>query len=464
MNSLHALISTSRMPLQNDARAMLLCVMLKRRNFMASSIGRPLLSSPRPPCTFLTCPSSLHSSSLRPCPFVPLYPVLTAPIRIDCGGEQDSVVNGIQWLSDRGYKAGDGFLIASGPNNGLNPVEYSLRAFTGSSKGCYQIPVPGGRYMVRLGFAYYNYDAQNAPPVFGVYVQNTLAETVDMSVVQGNFVQGAYYSDYITYAFGGSISVCFVPAAGSPGPPIVSSLEVLPVDTDAYDAGSLGQNVLLSTYVRLNMGGPQVGPEPVDNGFRTWMGDVSPTNGNFSAVNLEPSTQIQGTGVAPDYLPATVFQTAREASTPMAIGGFGGNATGFRMTVLPVDVSNTWYIRYYFMEPDVTAQPGDRLFVILLGSGSEVKAIGSSSNGFDILSKVPPRTALVVPVFFNFSSFSSNFGQDLEVGVRSMPGMRLPAILQAVELFEVIPTQTSSSGEALTVRGAGGREEKERGI
>ncbi|CAI5526227.1 unnamed protein product [Closterium sp. Naga37s-1] len=383
------------------------------------------------------------------------YRSTQAPLRIDCGSDSPTSANGLEWQGDKYSNGGDSHTIASANSFSLNTVESTLRAFPVGTTGCYNIPVVEGRYLVRVSFAYYNYDDKNMPPYFSVLVQNTVVESVDMTVVQSNFVSGAYYSDYIAYALNGKLAVCFQAQPGSPGPAIVNSLEVLPQDTDAYDAATLGNKVILSTYVRLNMGGGKVGPEPADPGFRTWMEDVRPEQGNFTVLTKDSaSAPIAGTGVAPDFLPPAVFETSRAALTPLSnASGVAGRpsqlsqATGFRMTVLPVDKNNMWYIRFYFVELDPSAQPGDRVFEILLGSGNVVKSIGNQAGGFDIRAKVAPLTALVVPVFFNYSQYSSNYGEDLEVGVRTVGGSRLPAVISGVELFEVVPqTTTESSG------------------
>ncbi|CAI7767269.1 unnamed protein product, partial [Closterium sp. NIES-53] len=409
-------------------------------------LASPCLPLPFPTFIRLPLPSRALSTSL---------PSRAAPLRIDCGSDSPTSANGLEWQGDKYSNGGESHTIASANSFSLNTVESTLRAFAVGTTGCYNIPVIEGRYLVRVSFAYYNYDDKNMPPYFSVLVQNTVVESVDMTVVQSNFVSGAYYSDYIAYALNGKLSVCFQAQPGSPGPAIVNSLEVLPQDTDAYDAATLGNKVILSTYVRLNMGGGKVGPEPADPGFRTWMEDVRPEQGNFTVLTKDSaSAPIAGTGVAPDYLPPAVFETSRAALTPLSnTSGVAGRpsqmsqATGFRMTVLPVDKNNMWYIRFYFVELDPSAQPGDRVFEILLGSGNVVKSIGNQAGGFDIRAKVAPLTALVVPVFFNYSQYSSNYGEDLEVGVRTVGGSRLPAVISGVELFEVVPqTTTESSG------------------
>lgn len=81
-------------------------------------------------------------------------------------------------------------------------------------------------------------------------------------------------------------------------------------------------------------------------------------------------------------------------------------ATGFKMSIVPVDRSNSWYLRYYFAEPNPRVKKGERVFNVLLGSGDAFNTIGTSPQGFDILSKTQPLSPLTVPIFFNFSAYA----------------------------------------------------------
>lgn len=367
------------------------------------------------------------------------------PLRIDCGSSSPQDINGTRWQADAHFSSGDSHTISTSYDSGLTAVEASLRSFPTDKMGCYDIPVPAGRYLVRLGFAYYNYDSLNQPPFFDVLLHKTLVETVDMGTVQAHYSSGAYYSDYIVYALQKKVSICLESknlgnGGGSASSPLLNSIELLPVDTDAYQASKLGQDVILSQYVRLNLGGPRVGPEPEDPGFRVWTSDVSPGFGNYTPMST--TMKIQGTESAPEYLPESIFQTARLAGPPV-------NATGFRMTLLPIEASDIWLLQYYFAEIDPSAKVGDRVFDILLGSQSAFKVIGDKDTGFDILAKTTdPLTALTVPVFFNYEEYAKSNGQDLQVGVRTRDGSRLPAIFNAVELFEVIRVGGQRKGKS----------------
>ena len=145
-------------------------------------------------------------------------------------------------------------------------------------------------------------------------MQGTLVEIIDVGVIAQQVTEGAYYSDYIAFALSGNVTVCLQPMPTPEGKvysPFLNTLEILPVDAESYDAGRTGQNVILSTYLRLNMGGPSLGPEPQDPGHRTWSADVAPAQGRYRPVGSR--AKVHGTGGAPDYLPTWMFQTCREA-------------------------------------------------------------------------------------------------------------------------------------------------------
>eukprot|EP00270_Netrium_digitus_P009855 TRINITY_DN3022_c0_g1_i2.p1 TRINITY_DN3022_c0_g1~~TRINITY_DN3022_c0_g1_i2.p1 ORF type:complete len:466 (-),score=57.26 TRINITY_DN3022_c0_g1_i2:282-1679(-) len=376
------------------------------------------------------------------------YLATTVPLRIDCGNLQSTHLSGFQvgditWQADQYFVEGIAYNITTASIDQLNIVESTLRAFPASNLGCYDVPRPSGRYMVRLGFAYFNYDSLLSPPVFDVLVQNSVVETVDMQSVENHYQKGTYYTDYIAYAPEGKVSVCLKTLMGTP---IVNTLEILPVDTEAYDAEELGHNIILSTYVRINLGGSALGPEPADPGFRTWLGDVSAVDGNYTQYTTNHT--IANTDESPEFLPMTLFQSAREAKEPY-------NATGFQLTVVPVDRENQWYIRYYFAEMDPDVVKGERIFDIILGTGGYFKALEGQTDSFDILANTTSLTAMPVSIVFNYTEYQSMFGDDLEIGVKSVVGSTKQALINGVELFEIIvvPGQLSNhtyGGSALS--------------
>ena len=164
----------------------------------------------------------------------------------------------------------------------LTTVDQSLRQFQPTDEPCYQLSVPIGRYLVRLSFAYENFDGLNEPPTFSVHINGILVEIVDLQQQMTVLAGATYNSDYIVYVKGSNISVCFETIMGLP---IVNSLQILPQDTDEYEASKLGTDIILSTYARINSGGPGFGPEPEDQAYRTWTADISGPDGKYTELN-----------------------------------------------------------------------------------------------------------------------------------------------------------------------------------
>jgi len=80
------------------------------------------------------------------------------------------------------------------------------------------------------------------------------------------------------------------------------------------------------------------------------------------------------------------------------------------MTLAPVHRTNLWYARYHFAELDPRVRPGERRFRVLLGSGVGSYRGGrprGGGGGVDILRRTGGvQSALVVPVFFDFSEYA----------------------------------------------------------
>eukprot|EP00270_Netrium_digitus_P009957 TRINITY_DN3064_c0_g1_i1.p1 TRINITY_DN3064_c0_g1~~TRINITY_DN3064_c0_g1_i1.p1 ORF type:complete len:534 (+),score=125.93 TRINITY_DN3064_c0_g1_i1:170-1603(+) len=346
------------------------------------------------------------------------------PLRIDCGASSPSIENGLYWQADKyfdaGYPSNISDIVAS--LHGLQAAENTSRVFLDRVRGCYHVPRPIGRYLIRLGFVYLNFDGYNNPPIFDIYLQDALVEMIDMGAVEVATPAAPYYSDFIVYAPEGEVSICFQQIVGAP---FVSSIEVLPADTEAYDGSILGRNIILSNYLRVNFGGYGFGPEPVDPGFRTWSGDDPADNFEFS--DLTTNHSIEGVGEAPDYLPERVFQSARQALPP-------GNVTSYRFAVVPLEYHNKWFLRLYLAEIEEGVKDGERVFDVRLGGSMMKKPLV-----FDILHNTTAFHATVVSVLFNYSDYAVTVGEEIEIGVEMVAGGSVkPPIMNGAELFEIL--------------------------
>lgn len=357
------------------------------------------------------------------------------PMRIDCGSSKVQVVKGIQWQADYYFPEGStNHTITGAASTKLTAVESTLRAFpVSSSPSCYKVPVPVGRYIVRLGFVYQNYDKLNLPPLFQVILQGITVETVDMVLVEKR-LSGTYYTDYLAFAPEGLISACLNSSFSQPA--VLNSLAILPSDTNAYAVpGYQVQDVLLNTVRRLNLGGGAVGPEPEDPGFRTWEADPIP-----SFPKVVTDAKIDGTGVESYFLPENVFRSAQ--APPSAI-----NLTIVTLSLPTQDPSDLYLLNLYFAELYTNVTEGERVFEIALGNGLTENSFSSiTSTTFDILRGKKPLSALVVTAIIHLSQYNVNaIGDNLNIAIIAAKDSKLPPLINGIELFQVIPLARNNS-------------------
>lgn len=365
------------------------------------------------------------------------------PLRIDCGSFVDSTVNGLEWVADKFFDSGTPREIPTAEATGaqLNLVETTARAFDFGSTGCYNVRRRKGRYLVRVGLAYRNFDGQRRPPLFNISLQGVPVSTVDIEEIENRTRgrSGAYYSDYVVPTRRGHVTLCFGHASLTGAKsldgldfPFVNSIEVLPFDTEAYEFKHTGENVILRNHMRINFGGPAIGPEPQDPGYRVW--DSDPVGTGKSFVNLTQGLAITSTERAPDFLPMKVFQTAREVKPPE-------QSTGISLPVVPLDPANQFLARYYFAELDSQAVRGQRIFRVLVGADAFIKPLyipEAHAADLDLLQVTNTLDAFVVNSIINITNITANSGLQFKFGVQTVAGSAKPAIINALELYEIV--------------------------
>ncbi|GMY34427.1 putative lrr receptor-like serine/threonine-protein kinase, partial [Fagus crenata] len=158
-------------------------------------------------------------------------------ISIDCGSTENyrDDGTGIFYESDSGF-------IDTGTNQQISsdfvfddpdfyaPQIRTLRSFPDGKRNCYTLKPTQGKnsnYLIRAIFSYGNYDNKNQPPVFNVHVGVNYWDTVEFSSASW-----VYYPEIIHTPSSDTISVCLI-NTGS-GVPIISSLELRPVDKPIY--------------------------------------------------------------------------------------------------------------------------------------------------------------------------------------------------------------------------------------
>ncbi|XP_024019413.1 putative leucine-rich repeat receptor-like serine/threonine-protein kinase At2g14440 [Morus notabilis] len=289
---------------------------------------------------------------------------------IDCGGPTDSTDQfNTSWLSDRFFTGGS-TAIVSEPLRFRHSQEKTLRYFPLSSgkKNCYAVPnLPNGRYYVRSFTVYDNYDGKSHSPSFDASVEGTVVFSW-RSPWSEDLARSGAYSDLFAFVSDGQADVCFYSIATDP--PVIGTLELVQVDPESYDSGSIVRDFALVNYGRLSMGSGQWGPgfsNDTDLFGRSWQSDadfLSPETKKSAKEVTTRSTIIAGTERSPNYFPMKLFQTAVKA--------VGAGALVYE---LPVDAKLDYLLWFHFAEidPGVT-RAGQRVFDLEI-NGKNVKQI-----------------------------------------------------------------------------------------
>ncbi|MQL96684.1 hypothetical protein Taro_029362 [Colocasia esculenta] len=282
-------------------------------------------------------------------------------IAIDCGGTNNFTGPfNWTWTADRFYSAGGIPGTVAEPHNFPLLQESTLRAFPPSSAGkksCYSIPVPLGRYYIRIFTVYDNYDSKLHPPSFDVAVEGTLVFSWRSPWPESIAKNGAY-SDLFAEVDDGQADICFYSIATDA--PVIGSLEIVQIDALAYGSSDVGHDLILVNYGRFTCGGMLFGPgfsDDIDRFGRVWQSDAEFRNTAANVRTLSTTQQIRGTNQRPNYFPVHLYQTALTVES--------GNAA--LEYSLPVDTRLDYMLWFHFAEIDtaVTA-PRQRVFDIYI--------------------------------------------------------------------------------------------------
>jgi hypothetical protein len=132
------------------------------------------------------------------------------------------------------------------PHRFPQPQERTLRFFPPSSAGkssCYSLPLPPGRYYLRLFSVYDNYDSKLRTPSFDVSAAATLVLSFRSPWPEPAARYGAYSDLIFPSATAPASDVCFYSL--STDAPVVASIEVAPVHPLAYDGATTGADLIL---------------------------------------------------------------------------------------------------------------------------------------------------------------------------------------------------------------------------
>ncbi|XP_073223990.1 receptor-like protein 4 isoform X2 [Cicer arietinum] len=300
----------------------------------------------------------------------PPYPYGLSSYHINCGTSTNTTDSfNTTWLSDRFYTAGSTSLVSEPLRFNL-PSEKTLRFFPPSSygkKNCYSFPsLPSSRYLLRTFTVYDNYDAKSRPPSFDVSISATIIFNWRSPWPESTSRNGAY-SDLFAFLHTPSASdLCFYGYATDA--PIVSSIELFPVDSASYDSNSTGENFVLVNYGRISCGSDDHWgsgfTNDTDNFGRSWQPDETFRTGpdEAEAVRvLSTENTVSGANREPNYFPMKLYQTAvtTEHSLEYELG---------------VDAKMDYMVWLHFAEIDSSVKKaGERVFDVLVNGNNATR-------------------------------------------------------------------------------------------
>ncbi|KAM1718958.1 hypothetical protein ACFX12_020841 [Malus domestica] len=375
---------------------------------------------------FLLLSISLFSSSTSAAS-TPPYPYGGVAYHIDSGSPTDQTDPfNTTWLSDR-FFTGGATSVVSEPLQFHHPQEKTLRYFPLSSgkKNCYIIPnLPSGRYYIRTFTVYDNYDGRSHSPSFDVSVEGTVVFSW-RSPWSEDLARTGAYSDLFAFVADSEADICFYSIATDP--PVIGSLQLIRVDPDSYDAGSIGKNYILVNYGRLTCGSDQFGPgfsNDTDLFGRSWQNDKDfrfTDAVSESAVRyVSTRNTIANTDQSPNYFPMKLYQSATVVD---------GKALEYE---LPVDAKLDYLLWFHFAEIDSSVKKaGQRVFNILIN--------GKNVNRIDIFKEVGSFAAYTW--HYTVKNLSSSV---LNVKLQSVAGA---ALISGLENYALVPADVATVPE-----------------
>ncbi|KAB2624335.1 leucine-rich repeat receptor-like serine/threonine-protein kinase [Pyrus ussuriensis x Pyrus communis] len=376
---------------------------------------------------FLFLSLSLFSFCSTSAASPPPYPYGGVAYHIDSGSPTDQTDPfNTTWLSDR-FFTGGATSVVSEPLQFHHPQEKTLRYFPLSSgkKNCYIIPnLPSGRYYIRTFTVYDNYDGKSHSPSFDVSVEGTVVFSW-RSPWSEDLARNGAYSDLFAFVADSEADICFYSIATDP--PVIGSLQLIRVDPDSYDAGSIGKNYIIVNYGRLTCGSDQFGPgfsNDTDLFGRSWQNDKDfrfTDAVSESAVRyVSTRNTIANTDQSPNYFPMKLYQSATVVD---------GKALEYE---LPVDAKLDYLLWFHFAEIDSSVKKaGQRVFDILIN--------GKNVNRIDIFKEVGSFAAY--SWHYTVKNLSSSV---LNVKLQSVAGATL---ISGLENYALVPADVATVPE-----------------
>ncbi|KAK3160305.1 hypothetical protein QOZ80_1BG0057750 [Eleusine coracana subsp. coracana] len=342
---------------------------------------------------------------------------------IDCGGAANFTSSfGRPWLADTFFSAGGAAGMVAEPHRFPQPQERTLRFFPPSSAGkksCYALPLPPGRYYLRLFSVYDNYDSKLRSPSFDVSAAATLVLSFRSPWPEPAARYGAYSDLIFPSATSPTSDLCFYSL--STDAPVVASIEVAPVHPLAYDGATTGADIVLVNYGRITCGNSLFGPgftKDPDAFARVWQADVDFRNNdlNYDAITAG-GRKIFGSNQPPNYFPTKLYESAVTT---------GGDASNEIEYLMPVDTRLNYMLWLHFAEVDAgIGAAGQRVFDVMVD--------GNNVTRIDIFKQVGAFTA------FKWTYVVENLTSST-MSVKLVPVVGRP-ILCGLENYAMVPLE-----------------------
>ncbi|GMN71881.1 hypothetical protein TIFTF001_052739 [Ficus carica] len=165
-------------------------------------------------------------------------------ISIDCGLEPDVTsytekITGLNFTSDQTFvDTGERKIILEKYKHKYQRQYSSLRSFPQGNRNCYKVKVAaaGAKYLIRAGFLYGDYDEQDMPPTFDLFVGNDLWDSV--KIADSSY---SVEKEIIHIPPQSHVLVCLVNTGH--GIPFISTLEFRPLDNSTYPTQTAGESL-----------------------------------------------------------------------------------------------------------------------------------------------------------------------------------------------------------------------------
>jgi len=345
-------------------------------------------------------------------------------ISIDCGlpGETGYVEADtlLSYTTDAGF-------IDTGSNHNVSAeyilttvrrIWYTVRSFPSGARNCYTLGslVAGLKYLIRAKFFYGDYDGLNRPPTFDLYVGVDFWRTVDAGDDPSK--SNNWLAEVIVVVPRDSVQVCLVNTGN--GVPFISGLDLRPLTNKLYPLANATQGLVL--LHRINFGSGIFIGYPFDPYDRYWLPFRNSTPTPWVAISTRRTVQIGDNEFQP---PEAVMQTA------ITTGDISSNIDfTLNLKSSPSDRSLGYVQTMYFSE------------LQQLRSNS-LRAFDVYRNGFQTATAYTP---IYLEATFRYSPQPFQ-ASEYRVSLNATATSTLPPIINAMELFSVIPTTVGTDSE-----------------